>query len=161
MDGASIIALIGFIAVCFVAASTGIFFRPGAWYEGLAKPAWQPPKSVFAPAWTILYVLMAIAAWLVWRAQGFGLPLTVFFVQLVLNALWSMIFFGRHRLDLAFYELVVLWIAIAATIVLFATVSGWAAVLLLPYIAWVTFAGALNFTVWRLNQAPPVARAGT
>jgi tryptophan-rich sensory protein len=72
-----------------------------------------------------------------------------------------MIFFGRHRLDLAFYELVVLWIAIAATIVLFATVSGWAAVLLLPYIAWVTFAGALNLTVWRLNQAPPVARAGT
>ncbi len=156
-----IVALIGFLAACLLAASTGIFFRPGQWYAGLAKPSWQPPNTVFAPVWSTLYLMIAVAGWLVWRADGFGLPLALYFVQLVLNGVWTTIFFGRHRLDLAFYELVVLWIAIAATIALFAPVSGWAAALLVPYLAWVTFAGALNFAVWRLNPSPPAGRAGT
>ncbi|WP_424811168.1 TspO/MBR family protein [Roseococcus sp. YIM B11640] len=157
--------LVGFIVTCFAAALAGAFFPPGPWYERVRKPRWNPPKWVFAPAWTLLYILMGVAGWLAWRQMGFGLPLAVFGIQLVLNFLWTAIFFGAKRPDLAFYEIVVLWLAILACVLLFAPSSPWGAGLMLPYLAWVTFAAALNFEIMRLNPGPgprePSTQAGS
>jgi tryptophan-rich sensory protein len=158
MEISSITALAGFIAVCFLAAMTGASFRPGEWYEHLKKPSWRPPNRLFAPVWTVLYVMMALAGWLVWREVGFvgaALPLTVYALQLVLNAAWSPLFFGLHRPDLGFLDIVLVWLSIIATIALFWPIHIGAALLLLPYLAWVTFAAALNFSVWRLNRSGP------
>lgn len=132
----------------------GSQFMPGEWYVSLVKPAWTPPNVVFAPVWTALYVLMGVAAWLVWRRSGFSgamVPLVLFIVQLVLNALWSYLFFGAHQPMLAFFEIVILWIVILLTLVCFWRMSLLAGVLLLPYLCWVGFASALNFQIWRLN----------
>lgn len=156
MNIVSILVLIGFAAACALAASTGAAFPPGEWYEHLVKPSWRPPNWLFAPAWTILYLTIAVSGWLVWRDIGFAaaaLPLTVYAVQLVLNAAWTPIFFGLHRLDLAFFEIVLLWLSIIATIALFHPLNAGAAWLLVPYLAWVTFAAALNLAIWRLNGA--------
>jgi tryptophan-rich sensory protein len=155
MDMASIIGLACFIAACFLAALTGALFRPGAWYERLNKPSWRPPNWLFAPAWTVLYLMIAVAGWLVWRQAGLagaGLALAVYAVQLMLNAAWSPLFFGLHRPDLGFVDIILLWMSILTTIVLFGPIHSVAALLLVPYLAWVTFAGALNFAVWRLNS---------
>ena len=159
MDVSSWVPLLGFIAACFLAAMTGTFFRPGEWYERLKKPSWRPPNRLFAPAWTILYVMIAISGWLVWREAGFAgaaLPLAMYALQLVLNAAWTPLFFGLHRLDLGFVDIVLVWLSIVATIVLFLPIHVGGALVLLPYLAWVTFATALNFAVWRLN--PEAAR---
>ena len=157
MTFAETLGLLPFLAACFVAALSGVLFRPGAWYEHLAKPRWRPPNWLFGPAWTVLYVCIAVSGWLVWRRAGlFGAPLAmgVYAVQLLLNAGWSACSFGLRRLDIAFAELVLLWLSIAATIAGFSPVSTLAAVLLMPYLAWVTFAGALNFTLWHMNRVP-------
>ncbi len=154
MDLTSILVLAGFLLACFVVATTAAVFRPDAWYEALRKPSWNPPNWLFPPAWTVLYIMIAVSGWLVWRelgCAGAALPLAVFVVQLVLNGLWSPIFFGMKRLDLAFYELTILWVSIVACILLFAPISATAAWLLVPYLAWVSFAGLLNYTVWKLN----------
>jgi len=154
MDIASLVALLGFIAACILAATTGAVFRPGQWYEQLAKPFWRPPNWLFPPAWAVLYLTIAISGWLVWRVaslSGAVLPLTIYFLQLGLNAAWSPIFFGMRRPDLAFLEILALWAAIVATVIAFYPIHAVAAWLLLPYLAWVTFAAALNFSVWRLN----------
>ncbi len=147
-------ALALFLGLVFLAAWTGSRFRPGDWYFRLAKPTWTPPPWVFAPAWTLLYILMAVAAWLVWREQQLAaaVPLAVFVLQLALNGLWSFCFFGRRRPGLALADLLALWLAIVATVLLFWAVRPLAGALLLPYIAWVTFAGALNGAVWRMNR---------
>lgn len=145
----------GFLLATLAAASSGAFFGPGPWYENLAKPSWNPPNWLFGPAWTLLYILMAIAAWMVWKVDGFGLPLLLWVVQLLLNAGWSWVFFGLRRPDLAFYELVAMWLAVVATTIAFAGVRADAAWLMVPYIAWVTFAGALNLKIWQLNGARP------
>ncbi|TCZ62923.1 TspO/MBR family protein [Roseicella aquatilis] len=163
MDGTQTLGLIGFLAACYLAASTGAFFRPGAWYAGLAKPSWNPPNWAFPVAWTALYTMIAVAAWLVWREAGFaGAPLALlfWFIQLVLNAAWSWIFFGLRRMDLAFAELLAFWLAILATVLAFAQHSAAAVWLMLPYLAWVSFAGALNFALWRLNRGRVAAGAG-
>ena len=155
MDLTTTLGLLGFLGACFVAASTGAIFKPGPWYEALAKPSWRPPNWLFPPAWAVLYILMAIAAWLVWREAGFAgapLALMLWFAQLALNAAWSWIFFGLKRMDLAFVELSALWLAILATILAFALHSSTAAWLMAPYLAWVSFAGFLNLTMWRLNR---------
>lgn len=147
--------LFGFGLACFLAATTGGIFRPGEWYERLAKPRWRPPNWLFGPAWLVLYSLIAYAAWTVWRQAGFaGAPLAMaaFFVQLLFNAGWSWVFFGLRRPDLAFVELVGLWLSIVAMIAAYAQVDGTAALLMVLYLAWVTFAGALNFAIWRLNR---------
>ena len=124
MDVSDIVAFIAFCAVCILAASMGAIFRPGEWYEQLSKPAWRPPNWLFAPAWTFLYATIAISGWLVWRDYGFdaGLPLTLYAVQLALNAAWTPIFFGLHRIGAALVEILLLWLAIAATIATFAQV---------------------------------------
>lgn len=145
----------GFLLACFAAASTGAIFGPGDWYERLRKPSWRPPNWLFPPAWAVLYVLMAVAAWLVWRRDGFGLPIALWVVQLLFNASWSWLFFGLRRPDLAFYGLSALWLAIVATTIAFAGVRSDAALLMLPYIAWVSFAGALNLKMWQLNGSRP------
>ena len=153
----SIIVLVGFVGICFLAATTGAMFRPGDWYEQLRKPVWRPPNWVFPPAWTFLYLTIAVSGWLVWRTSGFAgaaFPFAIYLVQLILNASWSPIFFGMRRPDLAFIEVVMLWLSIIATIAAFHRVNAVAAWLLLPYLAWVTFAAALNLTIWRLNRGP-------
>jgi tryptophan-rich sensory protein len=153
----SILGLLGWLGVTFAAAWAGSRFMPGAWYAALAKPAWNPPNAIFAPVWSVLYGLMAVAAWLVWRRAGFsgaGAALSLFAVQLILNALWSYLFFGRHQPGLAFGDIVVLWVAILSVVLLFWRVDRVAGALLLPYLAWVGFAAYLNFTLWRLNAGP-------
>jgi benzodiazapine receptor len=148
------LVLAGLLALCFGAAAIGSPFIPGAWYASLTKPAWNPPSWVFGPVWTTLYTMMAVAAWLVWqRSEGEArrLALGLFFGQLVLNAAWTPLFFGLHLLGVAFAEILLLWLAIAATIVAFHRVHRLAAWLLVPYLAWVGFAAFLNYTLWRLN----------
>ena len=159
----SIFALAGFIAVCFLAAATGALFRPGAWYDRLEKPAWRPPNRLFAPVWTVLYLMIAVSGWLVWRQAGVAgaaLPLAVYAVQLGLNAAWTPLFFGLHRPDLGFLDIVLVWLSIIATLVLFFPIQIWAALMLVPYLAWVTFAMALNLAIWRLNPSPAKDRGG-
>lgn len=144
-------ALLGFIGLTFLAPLAGAFSPPGDWYRGLAKPAWTPPGWVFGPAWTLLYMLMATAAWRVWKRVGWTLPLRCWLVQLALNAAWTPIFFGLQQPAWAFAEIVLLWLAIAATLRQFLTIDRAAGWLLVPYLLWVTFASALNFAIWRLN----------
>lgn len=151
----SILVLALFLVACFAAAATGAAFGPDAWYAALQKPGFNPPNWVFAPVWTTLYAMIAVSGWLVWRARGFtadtAIPFLAYALQLVLNALWTVLFFGMHRPDLAFYDIVALWLAIVATIALFAPLSRAAAWLLVPYLAWVSFAAFLNHAIWRLN----------
>ena len=149
-----ILGLCGWLAACFAAASLGALFLPGEWYASLRKPAWNPPGWVFGPVWSALYTLMAVAAWLVWKRGGFrahGRPLTLFLVQLALNAAWSPLFFGLRWPGAAFVEILLLWMAIVATLLAFRPVSRTAAWLLAPYLAWVSFAAVLNGVLWRLN----------
>jgi tryptophan-rich sensory protein len=151
----SFVVLVLFLLICFGVAAFGGQFAPGAWYAALDKPAWNPPSWVFAPVWTVLYALMAVAGWLVWRAREpvgtSGPALGAFALQLVLNGAWSWLFFGLHLPGLAFAEIVALWMAILLTVVLFWRVRPLAGALLLPYLAWVAFAAVLNLALWRLN----------
>jgi len=151
------IGLAVFLVVCLGAGGLGaIATTPEieGWYRTIAKPEWNPPDWIFGPVWTTLFILMAIAAWLVWKPAGFkaaATPLSLFAWQLLLNIAWSWIFFGLHELGWAFVEIVVLWLAIAATTIAFfrcSQIAGW---LLVPYLAWVSFAAVLNFTIWRMN----------
>lgn len=150
----NITGLAGWLVVVFAAGLLGARYMPGEWYASLAKPSWNPPNSIFAPVWSVLYVFMAVAAWLVWRRAGFcgaGGALGLFLVQLVLNTMWSYLFFGLHRPDLAFFDIAALLLAILVVALLFWRHSPVAGALMLPYLAWVGFAAFLNFTLWRLN----------
>lgn len=153
------IGLAVFIVVCLGAGGLGAIATTSeieGWYQTIAKPSWNPPDRVFGPVWTTLFILMGIAAWLVWKPEGFkaaAIPLLLFVVQLLLNTGWSWIFFGLHQPGWAFVEIVMLWLAIAATTVTFFRRSKTAGWLLMPYVAWVSFAGVLNYAIWRLNLA--------
>ena len=156
ITGKSAIGLAGWLVVTFAAAWIGSRYMPGAWYASLVKPSWNPPNAIFGPVWSVLYVLMAVAAWLVWRKAGFngaGPALILFVVQLALNALWSYLFFGKHLPDLAFIDIVALWTAIIVVATLFWRVDHVAGWLMAPYVVWVTFASYLNFVLWRLNRS--------
>ena len=144
-----------FAGLCLLAALSGALFKPGAWHAALAKPRWHPPTWLFGPAWSVLYLMIATAGWLVWQAAGWSPALVAWLVQLGLNAAWSWLFFGLRRPDLAFAEVVLLWLSILACVLLFAPVSLAAAGLMLPYLAWVGFAAALNLSMWRLNGGRP------
>ncbi len=159
MDAKRALALIVFFAICLGAGGLGSFFTASSvreWYPKLRKPAGTPPSWIFGPVWTTLYVLMAISAWLVWREYGRGaLPeLLIFFAQLALNVAWSGIFFGSRMPGVAFAEIIILWLAIAFNIFVFYPLSPAAAVLLLPYLLWVSYASYLNWGIWRLNRSP-------
>jgi benzodiazapine receptor len=153
------ITLVVFVAVCELAGLLGSVFTATSiptWYASLAKPSFNPPNWIFGPVWTILYILMGVAAYLVYQ-KGFKRPevkraLTVFFIQLLLNALWSIVFFGVHMILGALVNIVVLWVMILATILTFRRISKAAAYLLVPYILWVSFATALNFSLYLLNR---------
>jgi translocator protein len=151
------LALALFVAVSFAAGAVGALFTgvtESPWFRNLERPAWYPPEWVFGPVWSLLYLLMGVAAWLVWRPRGWEgarAPLTLFGAQLVLNAAWTWIFFGLRMPGPAFVEIVALWLVLLATIVAFWRVSRLAGGLMVPYLAWVTFAAALNFAIWRLN----------
>jgi tryptophan-rich sensory protein len=153
----SVIGLVAWIGLCLLVGWGGSVFTArsvGDWYAGLNKPSWTPPGAVFAPVWTALYVMMGVAAWLVWRRGGLtavAVPLVLFGIQLALNVAWSAIFFGLRQPGWAFVEIVALWALILATVIAFRRISPTAGYLLLPYLAWVTFAAALNLAIWRAN----------
>jgi len=153
-----VIKLVVTLVVCQLAGLVGSLFTAPAvagWYASLQKPAFTPPDAVFAPVWLTLFFLMAVAAFLVWdkgfTAKGVKTALAFFGVQLLLNVLWSALFFGWRSPFLAFVEIITLWLAIAVTILTFSRVSKPAAYLLVPYLLWVSFAAALNFAILKLN----------
>jgi benzodiazapine receptor len=151
-----IIGLGGWLLLSFIVSAIGAAasVQAKSFYGQLAQPAWAPPSWVFGPVWTVLYVLMAVAAWLVWRSGGFRqnrLALGFFLVQLVFNALWSWLFFGWRLGGWAFADILALLVSLAITLVLFWRVRRAAGVLLIPYLLWVTFAAVLNFVVWQMN----------
>ena len=151
-----ILGLVGWLVVSFIAAGIGAAasVQAGPFYAELVRPEWAPPGWVFGPVWTALYVLMGVAAWLVWRVGGFRaakLALTLFLVQLALNALWSWLFFGWHLGAWAFADVLLLWAMIAATLIAFWRIRPLAGALLVPYLLWVSFASVLNYSVWQLN----------
>ena len=152
-------ALIGFLTLSFSAAAIGsaaTIPNLSPWYAELRKPSWIPPSWLFGPVWTVLYIMMAVAAWLVWKQRRthpdeVRRALGCFVFQLGLNAAWSWMFFGLHQTGLAFGEILSLWLMIAATILTYVKVSRTAALLMLPYLFWVTFAAVLNGAIHRLN----------
>lgn len=157
MSKARFPALLVFLAVTFVAAaigSTATFNSVKSWYPTLSKPTWTPPNTWFGPVWTCLYVAMAVAAWRVWRkSEPPAARSTAWWygAQLALNALWSVLFFGLRRPDLAAAEIVVLWAVLVVLLVRFWRADRVAGALWAPYVAWVSFASALNIAIWRLN----------
>ncbi|MEO1473530.1 MAG: TspO/MBR family protein [Pseudomonadota bacterium] len=155
MEISSLVSLAAFFAACFATAGSGAVFKPGPWYETLTKPPWTPPNWAFPVVWTILFTLMAVSGWLVWESAGAAAwtALTLYAVHLVINAVWSWLFFGKQRLDLAMVDVIVLWAMIAAMIIAFLPYSVLASVLLTPYLLWVTLAAGLNFRLLQMNGA--------
>lgn len=150
----SVLALVFFLGAALGVAAFSALFPPGAWYEQLAKPVWTPPNWVFAPVWILLYVLIGVSGWLVWRCCGFWAApaaFSAFALQLILNGAWSWLFFGLHKPGMAFGEILLLWLGILVTIILFWNKTRLAGAQLLPYWAWVSFAAALNWKIWQLN----------
>ena len=148
----SFASLLLFILAAFAAAAFGALFPPGDWYVDLVKPAWTPPDWLFGPVWTVLYLLIGVSGWLLWRARSESKAALVFWgVQLALNALWSWIFFGLRAPGAALVEILVLLLAIAATVAAAFRSRPLAAWLLVPYLSWVAFAAALNAAIWYLN----------
>lgn len=153
------LALIVSFAACMSAAAIGGLLTTRSieeWYNTIKKPSWNPPEWAFGPIWTILYILMAISAWMLWEegdAQSRLVPLSIFGVQLALNVIWSGVFFYKKMILGGLVEIIALWIAIFATLVAFWGESAIAAILLMPYLLWVSIASYLNYTIWRLNPA--------
>jgi tryptophan-rich sensory protein len=148
------LSLLGWIFICGLAGIFGAQFEPGAWYELLQKPSWTPPNWIFPVVWPILYILMGISAWLLRKTEKVsltGTEFTWFYMQLILNALWSWIFFGAQLIATGLAEILLLWIAILFTIFLFWNRNRIAGMLLIPYLLWVSYASALNFAIWQLN----------
>ena len=141
------------IALCLFAGFIGSLFSPGEWYQSLEKSSLTPPNIVFPIVWNILFILMGIAVWRVWerRSQGANYALLLFIIQLGLNMLWSYLFFGLQRPELALIEIIILWAAILATTIAFFKIEKIAGILLLPYLGWVSFAIYLNYSIYHLN----------
>jgi tryptophan-rich sensory protein len=153
------LVLAGFLALCLFAGYVGSLLTNQSvktWYPTLQKPSGTPPDWVFPAVWTTLYIVMAIAAWLVWAEAGWYYakqPLILFFAQLAMNVAWSAIFFNSRQPGFAFGWIVLLWLAIFSTMIVFYAIKPLAGILLVPYIAWITYASFLNFGIWRLNRA--------
>jgi translocator protein len=145
------LVLVGLLVLCLAVGGGAGFLTAQSvvtWFPTLVKPSFNPPAWLFAPVWTTLYVMMAVAAWLVWLRKG---SLVLFYVQLALNFAWSLLFFGLHSPALALVDIVALWIAILLTLLAFWKIDRRAGWLLVPYLAWVSFAGVLNASIWWLN----------
>jgi translocator protein len=151
------LTLLPFLAAVFAVSLTGALFRPGPWYRDLRKPTWTPPGWLFGPVWSVLYVMIAVAGWLVWQEVGFGPILAIWIIQLLFNASWSLVMFGMKKVGWALVTLCLLWVGVAAFIIAAWPVSPTASLLFVPYLMWGTFAGALNLTIWRMNLNAPVA----
>ncbi|MGQ0672894.1 MAG: TspO/MBR family protein [Hyphomicrobium sp.] len=145
------LSLLPFLLLVVAAATTGALFMPGAWYAGLAKPSWTPPDWLFGPAWTVLYFMIAVAGWRVWQAEGLGPALVIWLVGLAFNAAWSYLMFGIHRIDLALFDAFAMLASIIAFILAAWRVDATAALLFVPYLAWVSFATVLNYTIQQMN----------
>jgi len=146
-------SLLVFLAMVAAAALVGTQFGPGPWYVALQKPPWTPPGWLFAPVWTVLYVAIAVAGWSVWRSKAVSVtkPILIWLLQLMLNGLWSWLFFGLRRPDLALIDIIALLVTIGWFIASAGKISRVAAWLFVPYALWVGFATALNFSIWQLN----------
>lgn len=153
------LVLVAFLLLCFGVAGLGGYWTSasvGDWYLTLRKPSWNPPSWVFGPVWTILYAMMAVAVWIVWRHRGESgthIALALFSVQLALNLAWSGLFFGLRNPLAGFIDIVALWLAIIATMIAFWRISTMAGVMFVPYLLWVSFAAALNLALWLMNRA--------
>jgi tryptophan-rich sensory protein len=150
------LGLIGWLLISFAVFAVGALasIQAKSFYGQLAQPAWAPPPWLFGPVWSVLYAMIAIAAWLVWRSGGFRsqrIALSLYLGQLVLNTLWSWLFFAWHLGAAAFVDIVMLWVLIVATLVAFWRVRPMAGALFIPYLLWVSFAAALNYSIWQLN----------
>ena len=141
-----------FLAACFAPVASGALFKPGDWYNRLSKPGWTPPNWAFPVVWTILYVSMSAAAARVAQLPNSGLAIAIWSVQLTLNTLWSGVFFGLHRMAVAGVIVLLLWFAVASTMIAFWIIDPIACGLIAPYLVWVTLASALNWTVWARNR---------
>jgi len=147
------------VAIPLVVGFTSSFFNQtgsGSWYQSIQKPEWNPPNWVFAPVWTILYIMMGIALYLVWKSNSpskqKNKAISFWIIQMVLNFFWTFIFFGQQQIAGALIEIFLLWLAIFITIILFSKINKLSAWLLVPYISWVSFAALLNFAIWQLNR---------
>jgi len=149
----NLMALFVFFVLVLLAASSGAIFKPDEWYISLAKPSWTPRDWVFPLVWSVLYIFIAIAGWLVWSEAGFVVAMAFWAAQWVFNAAWSWLFFGRRRMDQGFYDICLLWVSAAGFIVTAWSHSQIASLLFVPYLAWISTAALLNLTVWRLNSA--------
>ncbi|MBL0271367.1 MAG: tryptophan-rich sensory protein [Chitinophagaceae bacterium] len=149
--------VISIIVPLAIGATSGLFTETGvgSWYQTIQKPSWNPPGWIFGPVWTTLYILMGISLYLIWKSDATPslkwLAILLFALQLALNFFWSLIFFNQHAIGWALVEIIVLWLSILATIFVFARINNTAAWLLVPYISWVSFAGILTYTIWKLN----------
>jgi len=140
-----------FLAACGAAATTGSMFMPGAWYRGLSKPGWTPPDWVFPVTWTVLYLSSAVAATRVASLEGNNYGMAFWAMQIAFNTLWTPVFFGLHRIRAGFVIMLFLWFSVAGTMVTFFALDWIAGALFVPYLVWVTIAGALNASVWMRN----------
>jgi tryptophan-rich sensory protein len=158
-ESRNLVSLFAFIIICLIISGIGGAITASSvetWYQALEKPIFNPPDWVFAPVWTLLYIIMGIAAWRVWRLRSFeatGKALGVFALQLGFNLAWSFLFFGLQRIDLALVEIVILLVAIIVNAIMFWRIDRLAGLMLMPYIAWVTYATILNASLWLLNKA--------
>jgi len=141
-----------FLLLVAITAYSGTTYLPGPFYAALQKPAWTPPGEVFSPVWATLYVLIALAGWIAWRAQGLGPLFWLWLLQLVLNGAWPYLMFGQKQITPALIDIGALWLVILAFIITAWPVRRTAALLFVPYFLWVSFAAALNFEIWRLNS---------
>ncbi|QEU07546.1 tryptophan-rich sensory protein TspO [Paracoccus yeei] len=139
------------LIACAAAGATGILLQPGAWYDGLAKPWFNPPRWAFPVAWTTLYVLIAWAGARLAHLPGAGLVMALWAAQIALNTLWTPVFFGAHRMGMGVAVIALLWLVVAALTVLAFRLDRLAGALLLPYLAWLSLAGALNYRLWQMN----------
>ncbi|VTS05393.1 TspO/MBR family protein [Tuwongella immobilis] len=155
------LVLVGFVGLCLAVGGVGAAgTNPGQWYADLEKPSWTPPNWMFPIAWTTLYILMGTAAWLIWerrRVRDVRVALGIFFGQLILNGLWSWLFFAYHLIGWALVDIVALWGAIVAMLICFAEIRPRAALLIVPYLLWVSYATALNAWIWDANTLLPLS----
>jgi translocator protein len=149
----SLLSLAPFLIIVAAAGSSGFFFMPGPWYKTLSKPSWTPPDWLFGPAWTLLYIMIAVAGWMVWKADGMGVALAIWALNIGFNAAWSWLMFGRHRIDWAFVDAMAMLITILIFIMAARAISSTAALLFVPYLGWVAFATALNYEILQRNRS--------